>query len=157
MTGRLLSELHQTKPFESAAHEMALNIFRTAFVLQRSSQEPLKAEGLSSEQYNVLRILRGAGSNGCSCQEIVDRMLSFDPDLTRLLDKLVTKGWVTRERSATDRRVVQNRITPDGLAVIKRLDKPVRDSLEASVGHLSQKEMIQLIDLLEKVRAGKER
>lgn len=154
MTGRLQQELHQTKPFESPAHEMFLNIVRTAFVLQRGAAEPLKSEGLSAEQYNVLRILRGAAATGLSCQDIVTRMVSLDPDLTRLLDRLVARGWVLRERSDQDRRVVINRIAPDGLAVLKRLEKPMRESLTALVGHLSTSETTQLINLLEKARVG---
>ncbi|MGH7145074.1 MAG: MarR family winged helix-turn-helix transcriptional regulator [Planctomycetota bacterium] len=154
MSGQLQRELHQTKPFESPAHEMYLNIVRTAFVLQRGGNEPLKAAGISAEQYNVLRILRGAGAGGWSCQEIAERMVSFDPDLTRLIDRLLKRGWVVRERSSTDRRVVISKITAAGLAVLKQLEAPMRESLERLVGHLQQGEMRKLIDLLERVRVG---
>jgi DNA-binding MarR family transcriptional regulator len=105
----------------------------------------------------VLRILRGSAAKGLSCQDIVDRMVSLDPDLTRLLDRLVTRGWVLRERSDQDRRVVINRIAPEGLALLKRLEKPMRESLQALVGHLSTSEATQLIHLLEKSRAGAQR
>ena len=152
MVGRLIEELHQTKPFESLSAELFLNILRTAFVLQRRAHQPLKPEVLSAEQYNVLRILRGAGPEGCACQQIVDRMISHDPDVTRLLDKLAARKLIMRERSTEDRRVVMARISQTGLALLQRLERPMSEALDEMIGHLSKKEATALVNLLERAR-----
>ncbi len=156
MVGQLRHELQQTKPFESLSVEAFLNILRTASVLQHQMHQPLKVHGLSPEQYNVLRILRGAGQGGCSCGQIADRMITRDPDITRLLDRLGAQGLIARERDARDRRVVVARITREGLALIKRLNQPVKSAHDRLLGHLSDKQAAQLINLLEiaRQRAG---
>ncbi len=104
----------------------------------------------------MLRILRGAGAEGCSCQHIADRMITIDPDITRLLDKLKARGLITRERDTEDRRVVVARIRKEGLAILKRLEKPRIEMLNRLMGHLSEKQAAQLINLLELTRQGDE-
>ena len=156
MTGLIQKELEQSKPLESVQIEAFLNVLRTATVLQHLVQIPLKPEGLTQEQYNVLRILRGAGEEGCSCQKISARMITRDPDITRLLDKLVNRRLASRERGTRDRRVVVVRIAKDGLALLDKLDAPMRAGLGRLVGHLTDKQARDLVDLLEITRQGAE-
>src|SRR5918998_4010285 len=110
----LREEIKQTKPFRSIEDEAYLNLLRTADALLRKETELLKEYGLSPTQYNALRILRGAGTEGVTCGEMSDRMLTKDPDVTRLVDRLETRGLLTRARSDEDRRVVRTRITTEG-------------------------------------------
>ena len=152
MVGRLKDELQQTKPFETIAVEVFLNVLRTASVFQHRAHLALRPYGISHEQFNVLRILRGAGPEGCSCQQVADRMISHDPDITRLLDKLIARELVTRKRSSGDRRVIITRIGRKGLALLKRLERPMAEDLDSLVGHLSGKESTLLINLLERAR-----
>src|SRR5690242_4320539 len=113
MSGRLRDELKQRKHFASQEIEAVLNIVRTADQIHRKVAELLKPGGLSGTQYNVLRILRGAGPDGASCREIGERLVTHDPDITRLLDRMERNGWVIRARGEADRRVVSTRITKD--------------------------------------------
>src|SRR5512138_1409830 len=106
MTGKLQAEIRQRKPFVSLEEETYLNLVRTADALTRELELFLQPFGLTATQYNVLRILRGAGEEGATCTAISERLLAFDPDVTRLLDRLEKSGWVQRTRSVTDRRVV---------------------------------------------------
>src|SRR6185503_1750926 len=115
MSGKLAKEIRQTKAFSSPAEEAILNIHRTAAVLTALFADTLKPFGLTEIQYNALRILRGAGKEGLSCQEIAERMITRDPDITRLVDRLASRGLVERARSEEDRRVVVTRITASGL------------------------------------------
>src|SRR5207245_10164892 len=103
------------RPARGLENEVFLNLLRTADALLRDVEQILKAVELSHTQYNVLRILRGAGRQGLACQEIGERMLTRDPDITRLLDRLEARALVSRARGRADRRVVQTRITPAGL------------------------------------------
>ena len=99
MLHRLQAEIKQTKPFRSLEDEAYLNVLRTADALLRKEVELLKDYGLSPTQYNALRILRGAGDAGVTCSELSDRMLTKDPDVTRLIDRLETRRLLTRARS----------------------------------------------------------
>src|SRR5688500_19762967 len=108
-----------------AAQEVFLDILRTAEALKMDVEELLKQSGLSSTQYNALRILRGAGSDGLTCQEIIDRMVTRDPDMTRLLDRLEDRGLVVRARSQEDRRVGRASLTEEGVRLVEQLDDPV--------------------------------
>jgi len=101
-------------------------LLRTADQLQARFAVWLKPRGLSPTQYNALRILRGAGADGLPCSQIGERMLTHDPDITRLVDRLAKKGWVARVRDPKDRRVVRAHITKKGLALLAELDKPLR-------------------------------
>src|SRR4030095_13474299 len=110
--GRILEELHQTKPFLYVEEEAFLNVQRTADVLMQQLVSVLKSYGLSPTQYNVLRILRGAGAAGMTCKDVGSRMITPDPDITRLLDRLERRNLLTRNRAREDRRFVTIQITP---------------------------------------------
>jgi DNA-binding MarR family transcriptional regulator len=150
----LQAEIKQTKPFRSLEDETYLNILRTADALLRKEVELLKDYGLSPTQYNALRILRGAGEDGVTCGELSERMLTKDPDVTRLIDRLEARKLLTRARSDQDRRVVRTRITSDGLHVLAQLDEPSHRWTRGQLGHLSQAELRELIRLLERAREG---
>lgn len=132
--------------------EAFLELLRTADVLGQGLVATLKPYGLSLNQYNVLRILRGAGPGGLPCGQIAERMLTRDPDMTRLLDRLEGRGLVGRCRGQDDRRVVLTRITGQGMKVLADLDEPVRKRHEEQLGHLSAAKLRTLIELLEAAR-----
>ncbi len=152
MAGKLQGEIRQNRPFSSLEEEAALNLSRTAGLLEQHITAVLKPSGLSPVQYNVLRILRGAGGDGAHCKDVGDRMLTPDPDVTRLLDRLEKRGLVMRERGRKDRRFVSVRITAEGLALLAGLDEPVRRSGQSLFGHLGTERLRQLIGLLEDAR-----
>jgi DNA-binding MarR family transcriptional regulator len=154
MPRRLQAEIHQTKPFRSLEDEAYLNVLRTADALLRKETELLKEYGLSPTQYNALRILRGAGSEGVTCGEVSDRMLTKDPDVTRLLDRLERRGLLRRTRSDQDRRVVRTQITTEGLEVLAKLDDPSDRWTRGQLGHMSETELQDFIRLLERAREG---
>lgn len=128
-----------------------LDLVRTTDLLSRSAVPLLKGEDLSTTQYNVLRILRGT-PEGMACGEIADRMITRDPDITRLLDRLEKRGLITRWRHPQDRRVVVARITSLGLKVLARLDEPVQEMHRRLLGHLGRQRLRQLAELLEEAR-----
>ena len=152
MAGRLGSEIKRKKPFAGAELEAFLNLQRTADALARGLAEALKPAGLSGPQYNILRILRGAGAGGCVCRELGERMVTRDPDITRLLDRLETRDLVARERGREDRRVVKTRVTEKGLRLLESLDAPVADLHRRLLGHLGARRLRALIELLEMAR-----
>ncbi len=152
MSGKLQNEIRQGKPFRSRAEEAFLNVLRTADALSRGEVELLKPHGLSPNQYNVLRILRGAGGDGVTCTELSDRLIERDPDVTRLLDRLEGRELMRRARDTRDRRVVRNVITEAGLQLLASLDEPMQALHEAQLGHLGQKDLAALITLLERAR-----
>ena len=129
-----------------------LDLFRTCDLLSRGPAEVLKTEDLSPTQYNVLRILRGAPT-GLPCGEIAGRMITRDPDITRLLDRLAKRGLIARRRETKDRRVVLTRIAPEGLEVLARLDGPIQQSHRQQLGHLGRERLKRLADLLEAARS----
>lgn len=152
MPGKIQAEIGQSKAFHSLEQEAYLNIHRTAGLLDQAMSELLKPHGLTSRQYNVLRILRGAGECGASCKEIAARMITPDPDVTRLVDRMEGRGLVTRGRSQADRRVVAIRITEEGLELLRALDNPVEKLALRSMGALNADELRELIGLLERLR-----
>jgi len=152
MPGRLQSEIRQTRPFPHPAEEAFLNLQRTADWLMRGVEETLRSFGLTHPQYNVLRILAGAGAAGIPCGEISARMISRDPDITRILDRMQKLGHVERGRSLEDRRVVRAHITAAGLATLRGLEKPVRDAVRAPLAPLGAAKLEQLTGLLEEIR-----
>jgi DNA-binding MarR family transcriptional regulator len=154
MSNDMLTELRQTRPFAHPEEELYLSLIRTADLLQRQVNDLLKGAGISHAQYNVLRILRGAGSEGLPCGEIGARMVTRDPDVTRLLDRLVQRGQVERGRGAGDRRVVSARITAEGLALLESLDAPVRDMHRKHLGFMKPEETGRLLEDLARVRAN---
>jgi len=128
-------------------------LLRTADALSQEAEQLLKAAGLTGTQYNVLRILRGAEPEGLPCRGIGDRMISHDPDMTRLLDRMEKRGLITRERQIDDRRVVKTRITPQALSLLKTLDQPVHELHKRQFRHMPAARLKILNRLLEEVRA----
>ena len=126
---------------------MLLDMFRTTEILSRPVAELLKTEDLSSTQYNVLRILRGS-PEGLSCGEIGNRMITRDPDITRLLDRMEKRRLISRTRDEKDRRMVLTRITDEGLDVVGRLDEPVQAIHRSQLSHLGRERLKALSDLL---------
>ena len=137
---------------EEAAY---LDLLRTADVLTRGAIGVLKAEELSTTQYNVLRILRGT-PQGLPCGEIASRMITRDPDVTRLLDRMEKRGLISRSRESRDRRLVLARITPEGLKLVNRLDEPVQKIHRKQLGHMGKDRLQALAELLAAARSGKE-
>jgi DNA-binding MarR family transcriptional regulator len=152
MVGKLKAEIKQRKPFTGLEAEAYLNLLRTADVLSQDLERLLKPYGLTGTQYNVLRILRGAGRDGLACGKVSGRMVTHDPDITRLLDRLEARGWVARAREKRDRRVITTRVTPAGLALLKKLDRPVADWHRRALGHLGAPRLRALVEVLEAAR-----
>jgi DNA-binding MarR family transcriptional regulator len=146
-------EIAQNRPFHSVKAEIAVSILRTAALIERHFAQVVARTGLTIQQYNVLRILRGAGSEGMPTLVIRDRMIHAAPGITRLLDKLEKAGLARRERTSPDRRQVFCYITDRGLAILNGLDEEMREADEVAVGNLSDDEQRQLLRLLESVRA----
>jgi DNA-binding MarR family transcriptional regulator len=153
MTGRARREIRQRKPFRRIEDEAFVNLQRTADALLQGVAAALKPVGLSPAQYNVLRILRGAGPDGLACRQIGERMITRDPDITRLLDRLEERDLVTRNRDRADRRVITTRITGKGLRILKDLEGPIEQLHVEQLGHLGDQRLRSLIDLLEMARA----
>lgn len=152
MTGKLQNEIKQGKPFESLQAEVYLNLMRTADALSRGVEDILKLAGLSQTQYNILRILKGAGDQGLCCREIGERMITRDPDVTRLLDRMERGGLVTRSRNTRDRRVITARITPAGLKLVKDLDAPLAEYNRKLLSHMEKNDLRKFVELLEIAR-----
>ena len=150
---RLQAELKQRIPFASREQEAYLALLRTADALQSSIEARLKEFGLTGTQYNALRILRGAGSDGLPCSEVGERMITRDPDITRLLNRLETRGLVIRARAKTDRRVIHGKITTAGLKLLREMDEPVARHNREMLKHVGQGKLTQMIELLELVRS----
>ena len=129
-----------------------LELLRTTDILSRGLITVLKTEDLSTNQYNVLRILRGS-IEGLPCGEIASRMITRDPDITRLLDRLEKRGLISRCRETKDRRLVMARITPEGLRLLTRLDEPVQAAHRKQLGHLGRRRLGALTELLELSRS----
>ncbi len=126
-------------------------ILKTADSLSQEAEQLIKAAGLTSAQYNVLRILRGAQPDGLLCRGISERMISRDPDITRLLDRMESHKLILRERQTEDRRVIKTRITPEGLKLLKKLDRPVHELHKNQFRHMSPAQLKQLAELLTEV------
>jgi DNA-binding MarR family transcriptional regulator len=150
----LLEELKQRKPFRTPAEEATLSIARTATMIRRHLSAVIEPAGISLNQYNVLRILRGAGPAGLPTLAVRDRLIEEAPGITRLVDKLEAAGYVLRERSTPDRRQVICYITPAGLALLKKLDSVVASADEVGGAGLTLGEQRSLNILLAKVRAA---
>jgi DNA-binding MarR family transcriptional regulator len=139
----------------SLENRIFVALLQAANTLAQEAEQLLKAAGLTGAQYNVLRILRGTEPQGLACRAIGDRMISHDPDMTRLLDRLEKRGLITRARQTDDRRVVKARITPQALGLLKTLDLPVRQLHKRQFRHVSAARLKILSDLLEEVRVRK--
>ena len=149
---RLQAELHQKKPFRSPQHEGVVGIVRTADLLRRAVSREVEPHGVSAQQYNVLRILRGAAPESMPTLVIAGRMIERTPGITRLLDRLERKGLVRRERCAADRRQVLCAITPQGLALLDRLDGPVARAEDESLAEISAADLKTVIRVLDAIR-----
>jgi DNA-binding MarR family transcriptional regulator len=145
-------EIRQTRPFASAPQEALVALLRTADLIGRFVDDLIGCSGITGQQYNVLRILRGAGEAGLPTLDIAERMIEQTPGITRLIDRLEEKGLVTRERCATDRRQVFCRIGEAGLALLERLDEPVKVAASEAFAGLKQEEVALLIGLLDSAR-----
>jgi len=142
-----VKETSKTRRIGSREEDVFLDLIRTADLLSRRANQLLKNEDLSMTQYNVLRILRGS-PEGLSCGDISSRMITRDPDITRLLDRMEKRGLISRSRETIDRRMVIAKITSTGLELLARLDKPVQDTHRAQFGHLGEKRLKELSELL---------
>jgi DNA-binding MarR family transcriptional regulator len=131
-----------------------LSLQRAADRLMTGLAILLKPTGLSPTQYNVLRILRGAGEAGLACHAIGDRLLTRDPDITRLLDRLEKRGMLARTRETHDRRVITVRITQEGLDLLAPLDSQVTELHRAQAAHLGEGRLGELISALDELRPG---
>jgi len=155
MAKSILDEIKQVRPFPSMAQQVIVNLMRTTRMVEEVWWAHIRrAEGLSVSQYNVLRILRGARPNKLKISEVADRMITRDPDVTRLLDRMVKQGTVVRERDTKDRRVVLVSITDAGLAVLDRLGDATDKHVHAAMAGLTPGQLRELDTLLNEVRAG---
>lgn len=155
MPSQLQRELKQAKPFPSLEAEVYLSLRLTAQRAREPWARYLKSKtGLSTTQYNLLRILRGSHPEGLTCGEVAERMINRDPDVTRLVDRLEKRQLVTRKRDSGDRRVVKIYIAKAGLATLKSLDKTAEQFPKQILGHLGKKQLRELRDLLAASRAG---
>jgi DNA-binding MarR family transcriptional regulator len=154
MPGRLARDIKQSKPFHSERQEAFFNLLRTTEHLAREASHILKEQDLSQTQYNVLRILKGAGDAGLPCSEIGNRLVSHDPDVTRLIDRLEKRALVSRNRDSSDRRVILIRLTPTGQTLVESCDADRRlDAVLAPhFARLAPGECQTLITLLENLR-----
>ena len=150
----LARELRKRKPFELPEQEAYLNLIRTTDQLQIHFARLFRLHGITVQQYNILRILRGARPQAVKISEIADRMITRDPDVTRLVDRLIRQGLVRLERDTEDRRVVLVEITGAGLAMLARLDGPAGTYTEGAMAGLKQQQLKTLDTLLNEIRAG---
>ena len=148
MSSSLQTELRQHKPFASLREEAAINLRRTAAAWEVTFDRMLEAYDITITQYNVLRILRGAGADGLCRQEIRDRLVNRMPDATRLLDRMEAAKLITRQRSETDRRMVNTLLTPRGRKLVDALNAPTAAEHARSLGHLSDAQVRTLNELL---------
>jgi DNA-binding MarR family transcriptional regulator len=140
------------KAAKQLEEEAALAVIRTADRLMLQVTGLLKPYSLSPTQYNVLRILRGAGKAGASCKDVANRLITRDPDVTRLMDRLEKRGLLTRDRDPEDRRVVTHRLTDEGLALVNELDRPIQDQHRANMRDIDPATLQALIAILEDIR-----
>jgi DNA-binding MarR family transcriptional regulator len=148
----LQEELHQTQPFPSLAVELLVSLYRTVDGLAGPQRAGLKAFDLTHAQFNVLRILAGAGPAGHRVADIGERLVNREPDVTRLVDGLEHKALVRRVRAEDDRRVVRVSITPAGRRLVQRASSAVEDMAVRQLAHLSESEQRTLVRLLARVR-----
>lgn len=148
MTSKLQGEIKQAKPFAHLQEELWLNLSRTAATVGHTIEQRLRPSGLSPTQYNVLRILRGAGKDGLGQSEIGSRLVAQVPDVPRILDRMERAGWVQRQRGVQDRRVVMTTLTDCGLEVLQTLDGPMVEMMAEMFTGMSQDDMQRLNELL---------
>lgn len=154
MVSRLQRELKQQRPFAAPTQEAAVALMRTADLMRRALSAVVEPLDVTIQQYNVLRILRGAGERGLPTLEIAERMIEQAPGITRLIDRLEAKQLVARERCETDRRQVFCRITREGLALLAQLDGPIEEAEKDALRDLSDPQLARLLSLLDRARVG---
>ena len=154
MPSALQTELRQRKPFQSAAHEAVVGLLRTADLIRRHATAVIEPHGITLQQFNVLRILRGAGDTGLPTLEVAERMIEQTPGVTRLLDRLEAKELVRRQRCPRDRRQHLCWITPKGLALLENIDTAAARSPEESMKGIRQKDRVTFIRLMDAIRAA---
>jgi DNA-binding MarR family transcriptional regulator len=148
----ILGELKQTRPFATKAQEATVALLRTADVVRRRLARVVEQEEITLQQYNVLRILRGAGGEPMSALDVAERLIEETPGVSRLLDRLVAKGLIRRERSDEDRRRLECSITRKGLELLARLEEPIVRADSDAMNGLSAREIATLDDLLARIR-----
>jgi DNA-binding MarR family transcriptional regulator len=149
-------EIAQRAPFTGPEEEAILNLWRTSDRLRRAFERKVRAWGVTSTQYNVLRILRGAQPEGLTCAAIGERMIADDPDITRLLARMKRLKLIRQRRDERDRRAVRTHISPAGLELLQALDPLVKQLPGELLGHMSAAELAELIRLLEMARKHSE-
>lgn len=155
--GRLAREIQQTKPFPSTATEAYLNLVRTAAGLAAQVKQLCRAEGISEPQYNVLRILRGAGPGGLLCGQVAARMVTRVPDVSRLLDRIHEAGLILKQPEPHDRRAIRVKLAAKGSRILGRLDGPLEGLHADQFSALDTREQRSLIELLEKANPTPDR
>lgn len=145
-------EIVQEKPFTSRQEEAFLSLLRTTDCLQRAFHLGIRKQGLTSTQYNVLRILRGSQPHGLTCSAIGERMITAVPDITRLLARLKSADLIQQERDTQDRRIVRTQISAKGLELLQQMDPLIEHLPMELFRHMQEKDVQQLISLLEEVR-----
>jgi DNA-binding MarR family transcriptional regulator len=153
---KLKLEIVQEAPFASMEEEAFLSLMRTSECLRRAFERRIRAWGITSTQYNVLRILRGARPHGLTCSMIGSRMITSDPDITRLLARLKSRNLVHQECDRKDRRVVRTHISEEGLALLDKMHPVIEIAPGELLKGLSPAEVVELIRLLEMARSGNE-
>jgi DNA-binding MarR family transcriptional regulator len=154
MVASLKSEIEQNIPFASVEEEVFLNLLRSADCLQRAFQRKTRGWGVTTTQYNVLRILRGAEPDGLTCASIGRRMIAADPDITRLLNRLKVLKLIRQRRDRHDRRVVWTQISETGLELLRVMDPVVQRTPQELFSHMSSEELSALNRFLELARAN---
>jgi DNA-binding MarR family transcriptional regulator len=152
--GRLQDELQQKKPFQSAGQEAVLGLLRTADLVRRLIAEVIEPHGITAQQFNVLRILRGAGDQGLPTLQVSERMIEQTPGVTRLLDRLEEKGLVRRQRCPHDRRQHLCWISPRGLTLLEKIDLYTPEAHERILKGITNADRVALIRLLDAIRAA---
>jgi DNA-binding MarR family transcriptional regulator len=152
MASRIHDELKQTRPFRSLEEEAALSIVRTAAALEHTFIQAMRPYDITPTQYNVLRILRGAGADGLCRNEVGQRLIRQVPDVTRLLDRMEELDLIARQRGGKDRRYVTTTITKKGLELLKKLDEKVDQIHQDQLGHVDHARLRELIRLLDAAR-----
>ena len=148
----LAREIKQKRPFGSPRQEAVLSLYRTTDVIRRRMSEQIERFGITMQQYNVLRILRGAGPDGLPSQEIGKRLIEHSPGITRMIDRLAIKGLVCRDRCLEDRRIVTCTITTEGMDLLERMDEPVQTLDDQTLGEISDRDVKQLMRILDAIR-----
>jgi DNA-binding MarR family transcriptional regulator len=149
---RLADEIRMNPALAQSGENAALSILRTAEVVMQRAMQVLRPFDLTATQYNVLRILRGSETRGLSCSQVAERMIHRDPDITRLLDRLESRGLIRRERDTEDRRVVVTYIAAPGLALLKKIDPEIQAHHQRQFEQFTEQELQELIQSLERVR-----